>query len=219
MARKKAKVGKVLFTSEQIDARLAEMAREIDLRYAHSHLTVVAVLKGSLFFLADLVRRLTVPVRMDILDVSSYRDRTKPASPPVLAQYVIDDVRGRDVLVVDDILDTGATLSMVLRRLKEESPRTLAVCVLLDKKPLRKVDVKVDFRGFELKTADFVVGYGLDYQQRFRNLPYLAVLELPAQPVKAKRSKPAAKKAPDVRKPPRGTGSLSRKGRTKRTSR
>jgi hypoxanthine phosphoribosyltransferase len=141
------------------------------------------VLKGSLVFTADLVRRLDLPVRVDILEVSSYFNGTKPSGEAVLSSYLVRDVRGRDVLVVDDIVDTGATLARVVELLRTEKPKSIATCVFLNKTVSRRTPVQIDFCGFELKTSDFVVGYGLDYAQRYRNLPYLAMLD------KAERSK------------------------------
>ena len=177
MGKGRTRIGKVLFTKDQIEARLDELAREIQKRYADRELTVVAVLKGSLFFTADLVRRLEIPVRVDILEVASYFDGTVPSEDAVLSTYLASDVRGRHVLVVDDILDTGATLAGVLELVRREEPESLATCVFLRKKRKRKIDVPVEFCGFEVKAREFVVGYGLDYAQRYRNLPYLAVLE------------------------------------------
>jgi hypoxanthine phosphoribosyltransferase len=189
------KVGKVLFTREQIRSRLNELAAAIETRYGKSEITIVAVLKGSLVFTADLIRRLSIPVRVDILEVSSYFDGTKPSDRAVLSNYLVADVRGRHVLVVDDIVDTGATLRGVLELLQREKPRSLATCVFLKKGHGRLDPVGIDFCGFELKSPEFVVGYGLDYAQRYRNLPYLAVLKKQA----SKRPK-AASRRPGSRK-------------------
>ncbi len=194
MARKpKAKVGRVLFTREQIQERLDSLAAEIQSRYAGQELSVVAVLKGSLIFTADLVRRLTLPVRMDILEVASYFNGTRPAEQMELSTWMVENLRGRHVLVVDDIVDTGETLSRVLGLLRAHAPRSLATCVFLDKTPRRRRAVSVDFVGFRLSADEFVVGYGLDYAQRFRNLPHLAVLDLPAS---AKPRRPKRKARP-----------------------
>ena len=197
MAKKpKAKVGRILFTREQIQERLDTLAAEIQRRYAGKELAVVAVLKGSLIFTADLVRRLDLPVRMDILEVASYFDDTKPVEQQQLSTYIVENVRGRHVLVVDDIVDTGGTLAKVLEVLRRERPKSLATCVFLDKAFRRRREVPVDFRGFRLETDEFVVGYGLDFAQRFRNLPHLAVLERPPQapPRRKPARKPAARK-------------------------
>jgi hypoxanthine phosphoribosyltransferase len=205
MAKKPgAKVGRVLFTREQIQKRLDALAAQIQKRYAGQELTVVAVLKGSLIFTADLVRRLDLPVRMDILEVASYFDGTRPAEQMELTTYMVENLRGRHVLVVDDIVDTGETLSRVLDLLRAHRPKSLAACVFLDKTPRRRRPVSVDFSAFRLDADEFVVGYGLDFAQRFRNLPHLAVLdrETPAKPRRPKRkagrksARPSAKKRP-----------------------
>lgn len=175
-----AKVGRILFTREEIQSRLDGLAAAIESRYGKSEVTIVCVLKGSLVFTADLIRRLSMPVRVDILEMASYFDGTRPSEHAVLSNYLVRDVRGRHVLVVDDIVDTGATLRGVLELLRREKPKSLATCVFLKKRHGRQTagtPVAVDFCGFELKSPGFVVGYGLDYAQRYRNLPYLAVLE------------------------------------------
>ena len=215
MAKKpKAKVGRILFTREQIQERLDALAAQIEKRYAGRELSVVAVLKGSLIFTADLVRRLNLPVRMDILEVASYFDGTKPSGKTELSTWVVENLRGRHVLVVDDIIDTGETLAKVLELLRAHGPRSLSVCVFLDKTPRRRRNVSVDFAGFRLETDEFVVGYGLDFAQRYRNLPHLAVLECekPA-PVPAKSRAAAGKprrKAP-AKKARRTPGKRSRR--------
>jgi len=199
VAREKVQIGKTLFTKEEIELRLDELAGEIEARYAGSELTVVAVLKGSLFFTADLTRRLEMPVRVDIMEISSYYDGTEPTEDVTLSNYLVQDVRGRHVLVVDDIIDTGATLRAVVTVLRREKPLSLATCVFLNKKSRRRVDVPIDFHGFTLRGGPFVVGYGLDYARRYRNLPYLAALEkeAPRKPARKRPRKktPAKKKA------------------------
>lgn len=187
----KVNVGRVLFTREQIQARLDALASDIQQRYAGQELTVVAVLKGSLIFTADLVRRLDLPVRMDVLEVASYFDDTRPAEQIELSAWMVEDLRGRHVLVVDDIVDTGATLAKVLEMLETHAPKSLATCAFLDKASRRRKTVRIDFVGFRLAGDDFVVGYGLDYAQRYRNLPHLAALELgkpaPKRPKRPRR--------------------------------
>ncbi len=205
MAKKhKVKVGRILFTREQIQERLDTLAAEIQKRYAGQELAVVAVLKGSLIFTADLIRRIDLPVRMDILEAASYFDETRPAEQLELSTYLVENVRGRHVLVVDDIVDTGATLARVLEVLRREKPRSLATCVFLDKHGRRRHEVAIDFCAFRLDTDAFVVGYGLDFAQRFRNLPHLAVLEREA-PKEARKPKAVArgKSARRAKKRPR----------------
>ena len=192
----KPRIGKVLYTEDEIEARLDELAAQIEERYRGGELTVVAVLKGSLFFCADLARRRDMPVRVDILEVSSYFDDTQPQTPPVLSQYLVRDVAGHNVLIVDDIIETGSTLKKVVELLEEERPKSLSVCVFLDKTLGRRPDVRPDFRGFVMTDDVFVVGYGLDYNQRFRNLSYLAALELPKPATRTSRKKTTRKKKP-----------------------
>jgi len=220
VTRAGAKIGRVLFTKEEIEARLDVLAGEIQERYAGGELTVVAVLKGSLFFTADLMKRLKIPVRMDIIEISSYSGGVTPApsGEKTLSKYIADDVHDRDVLVVDDILDTGGTLAEVLGLLRAENPRSLATCVFLVKKRKRRLKVPIDFCGFEVKARDFVVGYGLDYAQRYRNLPYLAVLKGVGKSKRgtktSSRRKPAA-----VKKTRRKTASGERTGDSRKKRR
>jgi len=195
LAKSRVKVGEILVTKDEIEQRLDALAVEIEARYAGRELTLVAVLKGSLFFTADLARRLTIPVRVDIMEVSSYFDGTEPVENAVLSHYLVHDVHNRHVLVVDDIIDTGATLAAVVGLLEREGPKSLATCVFLSKKSRRRRRVQVDFCGFELKTDAFIVGYGLDYARRYRNLPHLAALEgLPTKEPKKKKPKKKPKK-------------------------
>jgi len=220
LAKSKVKVGEVLYTALEIEQRLDELAVEIEARYAGREVTLVAVLKGSLFFTADLARRLTLPVRVDIMEVSSYFDGTEPVEDATLSHYLVHDVRNRHVLVVDDIIDTGTTLAGVVKLLERERPKSLATCVFLSKRSRRRRDVTIDFCGFELKGNAFVVGYGLDYARRYRNLPYLATLEglpLPEKPKKKKTArrrtpagKAASKKRPPARKKSTGKASARR---------
>ena len=208
-------MGRVLFTTEEIESRLDALAAEIQTCYTGRELTIVAVLKGSLIFTADLVRRLDLPVRMDILEISSYFDGEVPSGKRVLSSYVVNDVRGRHVLVVDDILDSGGTLTEVLELVRVEKPASLATCVFLAKRRKRRVDVPIDFCGFEVNARDFVVGYGLDYAQRYRNLPHLAVLERVEKPAKKKS---ARRKTAGARKTKeKGTASRRRSGGSGKT--
>lgn len=214
MGKPRVKVGKILFTRQEIDTRLDELAAEIQQHYRRGELTVVAVLKGSLIFTADLVRRLDLPIRMDILEMSSYHDDTSPVGEPELSSYVVRDVHSRHVLVMDDIVDTGATLAGVLEILRREGPRSLATCVFLNKTPRRKKKVNIDFCGFELNTSKFVVGYGLDYAQRYRNLPYLAELVEPRKVAKKATRRRSTKKRAVTQKRSRRKKASSSKKRT-----
>jgi hypoxanthine phosphoribosyltransferase len=167
-------IARVLFTGTQIAVEVRRLAREIQRDSAGGELVIVALLNGTILFLADLLRHLTLPVELDLLGVSSYRTRTK-AGKLVYTKEIRIDLRNRDVLVVDDILDTGRTLKSVVARLRAAKPRTLRVCVLLEKTARRREKVRPDYVGFQIPDL-FVVGYGLDYAERYRNLPFIGVL-------------------------------------------
>ena len=164
---------RVLIPQDRIARRVRQLAREIQRDYAGRELVIVALLNGTVVFLADLIRRLSLPLRLDFLGVSSYGDRTRPG-PLTVTKEIRLDLRGRDVLVVDDILDSGRTLGHVLGRIRRLRPRRVRVCVLLEKEARREVRVRADYVGFRIPDV-FVVGYGLDFAERFRNLPFVGV--------------------------------------------
>ncbi|MBI3875271.1 MAG: hypoxanthine phosphoribosyltransferase [Verrucomicrobia bacterium] len=164
----------MLITQTQIAKRVRELAREIERDFAGRDLVVVSLLNGTVMFLADLIRHLNMPLRLDFMGVSSYREGTT-SRELVFTKELRLDVRGRDVLLVDDILDTGKTLSCVLAKLRELKPREIKSCVLLDKPSRRVENVQADYAGFEIPDL-FVVGYGLDFAERYRNLPFVGVL-------------------------------------------
>uniref|UniRef100_A0A7C4GHT8 Hypoxanthine phosphoribosyltransferase n=1 Tax=candidate division WOR-3 bacterium TaxID=2052148 RepID=A0A7C4GHT8_UNCW3 len=164
-----------LLTAEQIGARVREIADRISHDYAGGGLVVVGILKGAWVFLADLVRCLTIPVVVDFIAVSSYGSGTESSGAVNVMLRPSCPLEGQDVLVVDDILDTGLTLGLVLDKLRQSHPRSLRLCVLLDKPARRRADVEPDYVGFQIPDR-FVVGYGLDCGERFRNLPYLGFL-------------------------------------------
>ena len=172
---------RVLFTAAAIRERVAELGRQICIDYAPParELTVVAVLNGSILFLADLIRQLPLPLRVDFVGASSYGSGTASAGAVTLTRGIHLDLAGRDVLLIDDILDTGLTLHALGREIARAHPGSLRTCVLLDKPARRRVPIQADYVGFTIADA-FVVGYGLDYQERYRNLPYIAVLRPPA---------------------------------------
>ena len=177
-------IGKVLYSAEEIARRVRELGATISRDYRagagrdprRRPLLVVGLLKGALPFMADLIRAMDIPMEYDFMAVSSYQGRTSPGEVRILKD--LDSPVGlRDLLVVEDIVDTGHTLDHILKRLKVREPASLRVCTLLDKPARRQVDVPVDYVGFTLKENLFVVGYGLDYAELYRNLPYIGVLK------------------------------------------
>ncbi|HUG10292.1 MAG TPA: hypoxanthine phosphoribosyltransferase [Opitutaceae bacterium] len=166
----------ILVTETQISRRLKKLGEEISATYGEEEITVIAIINGALFFTSDLLRQVTSPIRIDCIRVSSYRNETRPVTEPEIFSSLTIDVENRNVLLIDDILDTGRTLSMVFRLLKSRNPATLRTCVLLDKKGRREVKCEADFVGFSIPDR-FVVGYGLDFAERYRNLPCIGVLK------------------------------------------
>ena len=173
-ARWKADLNCVLISETQLKRRVKELAREIEADFADRDFVVVSLLNGTVMFLADLIRHLSLPLRLDFIGVSSYGHGTE-SGELVFTKELRLEVRGRDVLLVDDILDTGKTLSRVTARLRELQPRRMKSCVLLDKKERRVEDIQADYVGFNVPN-EFVVGYGLDYAEKYRNLPFVGVL-------------------------------------------
>lgn len=167
---------RVLVSEAQIERRLRALGKAIGKCYGREEITVVAIVNGAIFFTADLLRRLKVPIRLDCLRVSSYRHSTRPETAPRILDALQIDIEGRHVLLIDDILDTGRTLAVVVDELRKRKPASLRTCVLLDKKVRREVDVDADFVGFTIPDR-FVVGYGLDFAERYRNLSCIGVLK------------------------------------------
>lgn len=167
-------VARVLITRTQLDRRVRELARAIERDTHGGELVIVSLLNGTVLFLADLIRHLNLPLRLDFIGVSSYRRGTRSRAL-LFTKDLRLDVRGRNVLLIDDILDTGRTLSAVLAKLRRLQPRKIKVCVLLDKPSRRAAKVRADYVGFEIPDL-FVVGYGLDFAERYRNLPFVAEL-------------------------------------------
>jgi hypoxanthine phosphoribosyltransferase len=166
----------VLLTKEQIAGRVRELAEQISADYAGRELLVVGVLKGSWIFLADLVRLITVPLTVDFTMASSYGSGTDSSGVVRIVFDLKSPVEGRDVLLVDDILDSGLTLRYIVDDLKRRNPRSIRIAALLDKPERRRSDVAVDYVGFKIPNK-FVVGYGIDFAERFRNLPYIGYIE------------------------------------------
>jgi hypoxanthine phosphoribosyltransferase len=171
-----ADVGEVLLSEEQIATRVDELGRQISAEYAGRQLTLVSVLKGSLPFMADLMRAMTIPVRIDLMEVSSYGGTATESSGLVrIIKDLSSSIDGQDVLLVEDIIDTGLTLNYLVRYLRGKNPATLRICTLLDKPARRLVEIPVDFIGYTIPDQ-FVVGYGLDYGEFYRNLRFVGVL-------------------------------------------
>src|SRR5882724_6196891 len=169
-------IERVLFTEEQIDARIREVAAEISRNYAGRTLKLVGVLKGSIFFLTALARHIEVPVKVDFLGISSFSNKTGSPGVVRIAKDLDESIEGEDVVLVEDIVDTGLTLRYLLQTLAGRGPNTLTVCTFLNRNSRRLVQVPVDYRCFEIPDR-FVVGFGLDYNQLYRNLGYVAVMK------------------------------------------
>ena len=168
-------VGEILIGEQELQARIAELGVEISRDYAGRDLLLVGVLKGAVFFMADLMRELTVPCEIDFMAISSYGAGTDSSGVVRILKDLDINISGRDVLVVEDIIDSGLTLSYLMRSLKARKPATVEICALLTKPERREVEVPVAYVGFEIPNK-FVIGYGLDFDERYRNLPYVAVL-------------------------------------------
>jgi len=172
-----ADVGEVLITGEQIEGKVGELGARLSTDYEGRDLVLVSVLKGALPFMADLMRAMTIPVQIDLMEVSSYGGTSTETSGLVrILKDLSSSIEGKDVLIVEDIIDTGLTLNYLLRYLRGKNPRTLRICALLDKPARRLVEIDIDYRGFTVPDQ-FVVGYGLDYGEFYRNLPFIGVLK------------------------------------------
>jgi hypoxanthine phosphoribosyltransferase len=170
-----ADLERVLFDERAILRRLDEIAAQISEDYRDCELTVIAVLNGSLMFMADLLRRIPLPLKLDCLSVASYHGEAQTSGEVIFKQIALPDVMDRHVLLLDDILDSGGTLSAIREKLQAARPRSIRICVLLQKKKARQQPIDADYVGFEIED-EFVVGYGLDYMERYRNLPCIGVL-------------------------------------------
>jgi hypoxanthine phosphoribosyltransferase len=171
----KGDLERVLFDEPAIHRRLDDIAAQISNDYRQLDLTVIAVLHGSLMFVADLLRRIPLPLKLDCLSVASYHGKAQSSGGVAFKQITLPDLEGRDILVLDDILDSGFTLAAVRETLETARPHSIRICVLLSKKKQRTREVSADYVGFEIED-EFVVGYGLDFRERYRNLPYIGVL-------------------------------------------
>ena len=166
----------VLITESQIRERIRELGSQISKDYADQELVLICVLRGATLFFADLAREISLPIRFEFLQASSYNDRMQPSKEIEFIRTGSDYIQGRNVLIVEDIIDTGQTLNMLTEQLQALEPKSIGICTLLDKPSRRQFSIDIDYSGFVVPNV-FVVGYGLDYAQMYRNLPYIAVIE------------------------------------------
>ena len=171
-----AETVRVLVEEEEVDKRIRDLGEQISKDYEGKEVHLICVLKGGVFFMCELAKRITVPVSMDFMSVSSYGDGTASSGVVKIAKDLDETLEGKDLLIVEDIIDSGRTLSYLLRILKGRHPASIKLCTLLDKPERRVTDVEVDYCCFNIPD-EFVVGYGLDYAQKYRNLPFIGVVE------------------------------------------
>jgi len=169
-------VEEILLTSEQIAERVAQLGGQLAADYAERDPVLVSVLKGSFVFLADLIRTMEIPVSVDLMEVSSYGGATESSGQVRILKDLSGPIQGRNVVLVEDIIDTGLTLNYLLKYLHDKGPASIRICCLLDKPARRLAEIPIDYRGFIIPDR-FVIGYGLDYDERYRNLPYIGVLK------------------------------------------
>lgn len=169
------KIG-VLISEEDVEKRIKEIAEQITKEYVGKEVHLICVLKGSIFFTCELAKRIELPVTLDFMSVSSYGNQTESSGRVKIVKDLDEAIEGKDVIIIEDIIDSGRTLSYLIDMLKVRKPASLKLCTLLDKPDRRVTDVKVDYTGFEIPD-EFVVGYGLDYAQKYRNLPYIGVIK------------------------------------------
>ena len=165
-----------MLTEEEVDKRIKEIGEQISKDYAGKKIHLICVLKGGVLFMCELAKRISVPVSMDFMSISSYGNSTESSGIIKIIKDLDESITGEEVLVVEDIVDSGRTLNYLLEMLKDRKPASLRLCTLLDKPERRVVEVNVDYTGFQIPD-EFVVGYGLDYAQKYRNLPYIGVVE------------------------------------------
>ncbi len=177
----RASVGEVLITQEALQARITQIAAEVNADYAGRELLVIGVLKGAVFFIADLVRQLDVPCEIDFMAVSSYGSQTHSSGVVRILKDLDIPIAGRHVLIVEDVIDSGLTLSYLLKNLASRDPASLEICALLTKPRHKRLRIDTRYVGFELPDV-FVIGYGLDQDERFRNLPFIAALDQVTEP-------------------------------------
>ena len=168
---------RVLLSEEVVDAKINESAKQISRDYEGKEIHLLCILKGGAFFMCELAKRITVPVSMDFMALSSYGNNTESSGNIKVKKELDESIEGKEVLIVEDIVDSGRTLSFLVEELKKRNPASLRLCTLLDKPDRRVVDIHADYTCFEIPD-EFVVGYGLDYAQKYRNLPYIGIVEI-----------------------------------------
>lgn len=168
---------RVMISEQQVASRIAEIAAQISEDFKGEEILAVGILRGGAYFCTELTKRITVPVVLDFIEASSYGSGTESSGKVKITKDLIEDIEGKNVVVIEDIIDTGRTLALLLENLKGRNPKRLKLCTLLDKPDRRAVEVHVDYNGFQIPN-EFVVGYGMDYAQRYRNLPYIGVVEV-----------------------------------------
>lgn len=167
---------KVLIDEEKLQKRIGEIAKQIEDEYKGKEIILICILKGSIFFTVDLARKINGDVKLEFIRVSSYDDGTESSGEIKMKLDLKDSIQGKDVIVIEDIIDTGRTLSYLIEYLKMKKPNSVKLCALLDKPDRRVIDVKVDYTGFEIPDK-FVIGYGLDWDEKYRNIPYIGYIE------------------------------------------
>lgn len=167
---------KLMHSEEEVSKKIEEMARKISEDYAGKQMHLICILKGGVFFACELAKRITVPVSIDFMSVKSYGNETSSSGVVKITKDLDEPMEGKDVLVVEDIVDSGRTLFYLLEVLKKRNPKSIRLCTLLDKPSRREQEVEVDYIGFTIEN-EFVVGYGLDYMQKYRNLPYIGIVD------------------------------------------
>ena len=168
---------RVLIEEEKLNKRIAELGAQISSDYAGQEVTMICILKGSVFFTCELAKRITIPVALDFMSVSSYGSSTVSSGKIEVKKDLDESIENKNIIIIEDIIDTGRTLKYLLEDLRKRNPKSLKLCTMLDKPDRRVVEVVTDYTGFEIPD-EFVVGYGLDYDQKYRNLPYIGILDL-----------------------------------------
>lgn len=169
-------ISQVLFDERRIQDRIKELAHQITTDYSNKQPVIISILKGGFVFMADLVRSITIPIEIDFLAISSYGSGTSSSGIVKIKKDIDLDISGRDVIIVEDIVDSGLSLQYIRDYISKHKPASIKVCVLLDKPDAHKIEVKFEYVGFDIGT-EFVVGYGLDYNEKYRNLPYIGILK------------------------------------------